>query len=126
MTDEPNYWRTYEPLGFMGRIFFVPLTVAPHTRHLSYAPTWQDSGEHWGPTIVARLPFTRRALGVGVWLRAPEIVPIRDEDAEFDAYQVVNGKVDREAWDRARATIAAQGLDPDEEMELMQAMGIFE
>lgn len=129
MTDEPtpiHYHRTYEPLGFMGRIFFVPLTTAPKTKHLSYSPTWQDTGEHWGPTVVLRLPFTRFALGVGVWLKAPTIVPIHIEDAEYDAYVAVNGPVDREQWQQAREEIAALGLDPDEEMGLMQAKGIFE
>jgi hypothetical protein len=126
MTEPITYHRTYEPLGFMGRIFFVPMIAAPGTKHLSYNPTWQDTGEHWGPTLVGRIPFTRFALGVGVWLRAPQIVPIRDEDAEYDAYVAVNGKVDRDVWLAARAEIAALGLDPDEEMALMQQRGVFE
>jgi hypothetical protein len=123
---EPHYWRTYEPFGFMGRLFFVPMTAAPKTKHLSYNPTWQDTGEHWGPTLVGRIPFTRFALGVRIWLNAPPVVPIRDEDAEYDAYVAVNGNVDRDAWQAAREQIAAQGLDPDEEMGLMQQMGVFE
>lgn len=126
MTNEPHYWRTYEPFRFAGRLFFVPMTAAPHTKFLSYAPTWQDTGEHWGPTLVARVPFTRLAIGVGVWLNAPPIVPIRNEDAEFDAYVAVNGNVDRDAWQRAREEVAAMGLDPDDEMEIMQAKGVFE
>lgn len=127
MTNEPVYNRTYEPFKFMGRLFFVPLTVAPRTSAVSYAPTWEDTGEHWGPTLVARVPFTRFALGVGVWLDAPQSIPmIRDDDAEYDAYVAVNGMVDREQWQQAREEIAAMGLDPNEEMELMQARGIFE
>lgn len=124
---EPIYRRTYEPFKFMGRLFFVPLTTAPDTDYLSYAPTWEDSGEHWGPTIVVRIPFTRRAIGVGVWLDSPKDIPmVRELDAEYDAYVAVNGKVDRDAWQYARDQIAAQGLDPSEEMGLMQAYGVFE
>src|SRR5687767_958417 len=101
MTNEPVYNRTYEPFKFMSRLFFVPLTVAPRTAAVSYAPTWEDTGEHWGPTLVARIPFTRRAIGVGVWLDAPPVVPIRDLDAEYDAYVAVNGNVPREQWEQA-------------------------
>jgi hypothetical protein len=123
---EASYNRTYEPFKFAARLFFVPLIAAPNTPAISYAPTWEDTGEHWGPTLVARLPFTRLAIGVGVWLNSPEIVPIRDEDAEYDAYVAVNGNVDKEAWRAAREEIAALGLDPDEEMALMQQKGVFE
>jgi hypothetical protein len=123
---EPSYWRTYEPFKFLGRLFFVPMTAAPRTKHLSYNPTWEDTGEHWGPTIVGRIPFTRFALGVGVWLDAPPIVPIHTEDAEFDAYVAVNGQVDRGAWQAAREEIADLGLDPDEEWALLQQRGLHE
>lgn len=119
--------RTYEPLKFLGRFFWVPLTTAPHTPAVSYTPTWEAAGEHWGPTLVFRLPLTRWAVGLGVWLDFKrEHVPVRVVDAEYDAYVAVNGVVDRERWQTARAEIAALGLDPDEEMEHMQAMGIFE
>lgn len=120
--------RTYEPLKFLGRLFWVPLRVLPNTRAVSYAPTWEDTGERWAPTIVARIPLTTYAIGVGVWLDVdPEdIVMTRDEDAEYAAYVAVNGVVDRNLWSEARKRIAAQGLDPDDEMEMMQMLGIFE
>ena len=124
--NSPHYWRAYEPLQFLGRLFVVPMTAAPKTKHLSYAPTWQDTGEHWGPTVVARIPFTRFALGVGVWLDAPPVTPIHIEDAEFDAYVAVNGQVDRDAWQQAREEIADLGLDPDEEWALLQSKGLHE
>jgi hypothetical protein len=120
--------RTYEPLKFLGRLFWVPLQVYAGTPAVSYAPTWEDTGERWAPTVVVRVPFTRLAIGLGVWLdvKPGSIVEIRDEDAEYDAYVAVNGAVPRDAWQAARRQIAAQGLDPDEEMEVMQAMGVFE
>jgi hypothetical protein len=129
---EPNYWRTYEFLKWTGlrgldRPFVVPMKAAPKTKFLSYNPTWEDTGEHWGPTLVARIPFTNRAIGLGVWLNADAsaLIPVHDTDAEYDAYVAVNGPVDRDVWDAGRAEIAALGLDPNEEMELMQAKGIF-
>lgn len=126
MTDSPMYWRTYEPLKFLGRLFWVPMTVAPHTKYLSYNPTWEDTGERWAPTLVTRIPLTRLAIGVGVWLAAPPIVPIHEDDADYDAYVAVNGQVDRGQWQAAREEVAELGLDPDEEMAYMQAKGIFE
>ena len=127
MTTQPFIRRTYEPLKFLGRLFWVPLKVTKEAPLLSYAPTWESNGERWAPTIVFRIPF-RFAIGVGVWLDVdPEsIVEIRDEQAEYDAYAAVNGKVSFDTWQAARKKIAAQGLDPDEEMEIMQALGIFE
>lgn len=125
MTESPHYWRTYEPLKFLGRFFWVPMTVAPHTEPVSYAATWEDTGERWAPTIVTRIPLTRLAIGVGIWLDAPPLMPISD-DADFDAYVAVNGSVDREEWQAAREEIADLGLDPDDEMAFMQAKGIFE
>lgn len=120
--------RTYEPLKFLGRLFWVPLRVLPNTKAVSYAPTWEESGERWGPTIVARIPLTSYAIGLGVWLDVDplDIVAIRDEDAEYAAYTAVNGPVDREEYDAARRYIASLGLDPDEEMEAMQALGLFQ
>lgn len=121
---EPTYNRTYEPLKFLGRLFFVPLTAAPKTKHLSYAPTWEDTGEHWGPTVVARIPFTRFAIGVGVWLNAPPIVAFHADDVEYDTYVAVNGQVDRDAWQRMREEIAELGLEPEDEWALMQERGL--
>lgn len=128
-----TYWRTYEFLKWtriphLHRPFLTVLPVAPKTSYFSYAPTWEDTGEHWGPTLVARVPFTRKAVGVGVWLDVDpdDVVTVHTEDAEYDAYVAVNGPVDRGQWRQARQEIAALGLDPSEEMELMQAKGVFE
>lgn len=118
--------RTYEPLKFLGRLFWVPLTVTPNVPLLSFTHTWEANGDFWGPTAVARVPLTRFAIGLGVWLNPPDIPEIRDEDAEYATYVAVNGRVPREQWQAARREIAARGLDPDEEMELMQTMGVFE
>jgi hypothetical protein len=120
--------RTYEPFKFLGRFFWVPLRVLAHTPAVSLSPTWQDSGEHWSPTLVVRIPLTKWAVGFGWWRDVPEgsIIEIHEDDAAYETYCAVNGAVSRPAWDTARRQIAAQGLDPDEEMELMQMMGVFE
>ncbi len=119
--------RTYEPLKFLGRLFWVPMHVDPHTPYASYAPTWEASGERWGPTVILRLPFSYRAIGLGLWLdyEPDSAVPVHVEDAEFDRYCVVNGPVDRVLWASVRAEIAEMGLDPDEEMALMQQKGVM-
>lgn len=119
--------RTYEPLKFLGRFFWVPLHVLPHTPALSVAPTWQEEGEQWSPTVVVRIPLTRWAVGFGWWrdVVTEEIIEVHEDDALFDAYCAVNGDVERETWDEARAKIASLGLGWDEEMELMQEMGVF-
>jgi hypothetical protein len=134
MTTSPVR-RTYEPLKFLGRLFWVPLSVAPGTSPISRASTWEPDNEHrWGPTLVVRIPLTRWAMAVGVWLDTgigdldeehAWRVQAETEDAEYDAYQAVNGPVPREVWNEARKQIAAQGLDPSEEMELMQSLGVF-
>jgi hypothetical protein len=129
MTDESTVYirRTFEPLKFLGRLFLVPLRADPKVKAVSYAPTWEANGEHWGPTLIFHIPRTPFALGVGIWLDAPEeIVAVQEEDAEYDAYVAVNGPVSRAEWSAARKSIAAMGLDPSEEMELMQNLGIFE
>jgi hypothetical protein len=119
--------RIYEPFKFLGRFFWVPLRVEPGTPGFSLTVTWEESGEYFGPTAVVRIPLTKVAIGVGVWFDPPtDIQAVHDEDAAFDAYVAVNGAVDKDSWRLARRKIAEQGLDPDEEMELMQAMGVFE
>lgn len=124
-----NYYRrTYEPLKFLGRLFLVPLHVTPRTSPVSYAPTWEEGGQHWGPTLIGRIPLTRWALGIGIWLNfdPTDVVAVHEDDAAYAAYQAVNGEVPREKWEAARRKIAEMGLNPDEEMELMQAMGVFQ
>lgn len=131
---EPSYNRTYEFLKWVGlpRPFVTPLTVAPRTKYLSYNPTWEDTGEHWGPTVVVRVPLTRRAVGFGYWLDVDpdSVVEIHTDDVEYDAYLAVNDPIERDKWlanrNRAREIIAAHGLDPEDEMALMQAYGVFE
>lgn len=125
--DTTHIRRTYEPLKFLGRFFWVPLRVLENTPAVSLAPTWQDSGEHWSPTIVVRIPLTRWAVGLGWWRDVPEgsIVEIHEDDVAFETYCAVNGEIPRESWNEARRKIAAMGLNPDDEMELMQAMGVF-
>lgn len=125
------YRRTYEPLKFtrtpLGRLFWVPLPVTSHTRAVSYSATWEDTGNRWGPTLVTRIPFTRWAVGLGVWLNAPQdVMMVHEADAEFDAYVAVNGGVSREDWNKARETVASMDLDPSDEMEIMQSLGLFE
>jgi hypothetical protein len=119
--------RTYEPLKFLGRLFWVPMKVAPQTPLVSYAPTWEADGSRWGPTLVVRLPF-RYAVGLGVWLDmdAGDVIPVHVEDAEYEMYQAINGYIPREKWQAARRKISEMGLDPDDEMELMQMIGVFE
>lgn len=123
--------RTYEPLQFLGkapgRLFWVPMRTTAGVKKVTVAPTWEENGERWARTLVLRIPFTRWAIGFGIWRDAPsEIVAVHDEDAEYATYAAVNGHVDREQWQRAREYVAAQGLDPDEEMEMLQMLGIFE
>jgi hypothetical protein len=95
---------------------------------VSYAPTWRPEGDFWGPTVVVRLPLWRYALGFGIWIdvNQEDIVAVHEDDAEYERYVEVNGLVPREQWLEARRKIAEMGLDPDEEMELMQAMGVFQ
>lgn len=123
--------RTFEPFKFLGygHLMWVPLRVAKGTPWRSLSHTWETNGERMAITYVFRLPipWLRPALGFGMWqhVHREEIVPVRDGDIEYNAYCAVNGAVSREDWDKARRVVAAQGLDPDEEMEIMQAMGIF-
>lgn len=127
--------RTYEPFRFLGRFTVIPLRAAPGTSLVSFAPTWEvEAPYRYAPTFVFRLPFGL-ALGIGWWLDTEvddltseyaQRVEIEAANAAYDAYVAVNGNVDRGAWDAARAKIAALGLDPDEEMALMQAEGVFE
>lgn len=122
-----NYHRTYEPLKFLGRLFLTPLHASRQAPLVSYAASQQDNGQFWGPTVVARVPFTSVALGVGVWLDVdPNSPMVHEDDAEYDAYTAVNGKVNRDAWQAAREEVAKLGLDPDAEMEYLQARGLFE
>lgn len=127
MTENMYVRRTYEPLKFLGRLFWVPMRVTPGTPPISYAPTWDADDSRWGPTIIVRLPF-RWAIGLGVWLDYDRnnIVAVHQEDADYDTYVAVNGPVDRAKYDAARKIVAEQGLGPDEEMEAMQALGVFE
>lgn len=120
--------RTYEPLKFLGRLFWVPLRTTSNASLASFTSSWDTEEARWGPTVVVRLPLTPYAVGVGVWLDVdPDSVQmVEEEDAAYDTYVAVNGPVDREKWAVARAEIAALGLDPDEEMDLMQARGVFE
>ena len=124
--------RTYEPLKFLGRLMFVPLSVNPRTRPISVTTTWEDSGDfRWAPTLVLRLPLSYYAFGFGVWLDSrPEdqIVVTEDEiaNADYAAFEAVNGPTDREKYDIVRAQIASQGLDPGEEMELMQMLNVMD
>jgi hypothetical protein len=122
-----NTHRTYEPLKFLGRLFWTPIPADPATPRVSYAASWQDNGQYWAPTVIARVPFTRWAVGVGVWLDAdPDAEMVHEDDAEYDAYAAVNGNVNRDAWQAAREEVAKLGLDPDAEMEYLQAQGLFE
>lgn len=122
--------RTYEPLQFLGktpgRLFWVPLRTTPGVNKVSLDHTWEENGNRWARTLILRIPFTRWAIGFGVWQDVTEeITAVHDEDAEYATYVAVNGPVDREEWQRARQYVARQGLDPDEEMEMMQMLGIF-
>lgn len=118
----------------LGRLFCVFLKVAKGSRVVSYAPTWeQDPPYRFGPTIVIRLPFGR-AVGFGFWLRTDvgslelareERAEIESANAAYDAYVAVNGEVPREEWDEVRKQISGMGLDPEEEMAIMQEMGVF-
>lgn len=127
---EPVYNRTYEIFKRVGwpRPFVTFLTVSPGTSRMSTTHTWEDTGEHFGKTVVLVIPFTRIGVGLGYWkdVDPSEIVPVHLDDAEYDAYVAVNGPVPREKWERAREVIAAQDLDPSEEMEMMQALGVFQ
>ena len=126
-SDMDHSRRTYEPLKFLGRLFWVPLPTEPKTPPVSRTSTWENNGERWAPTVVVRIPFTRKAIGLGVWLDAPQdVMMVHEADAAYDAYQVVNGQVDRAEFDRIREHVAGMGLDPDAEMEMMQGMGLFE
>lgn len=138
--------RTYEPFG--GRLFFQPLKVAKGTRPVTLSHTWEtDEPFRFSPwTVVTRIPFFRffpwtvviripfRAVAFGWWRDTPvqslpeeraEHQKKEREEAEFDAYRVVNGDVSRDEWDTARRIIADRGLDPDDEMEIMQALGVM-
>jgi hypothetical protein len=127
--------RTYEPLKFLGRLFWVPLFVRKGTPPVTYTATWEADGEYrWGPTLVVRVPLTHVAIGLGVWLDsdidsledAEAIREQEQEDIAFDVYEAVNGPTDRDKWLEARQEIADMGLDPNEEMEMMQDRGVFE
>lgn len=121
--------RTYEPLKFLGlgRPFWVPLRTTKGAPLISLAPTWEETGERFSVTLVVRAPLTQFAIGVGYWrdVDPDSVVKIHTEDAEYDTYCAVNGPVPRDQWNAARLKIAGMGLDPDEEMELMQKMGVF-
>ena len=117
------------------RFFWVGMKVAPKTRFVSYTHTWEADGQYrWAPTLVVRIPFTRQALGFGVWLdsgveslqlTAEQRKEIEEANALYAAYVAVNGHVERQEFDQARAAIAHLGLDPDEEMAMMQEEGVF-
>lgn len=120
--------RTYEPLKFLGRLFWVPMQIHPETSLVSYAPTWDAEDSRWGPTLIFRFPLTQWGFGVGIWLDHDRnsIVAVHEEDIAYDTFVAVNGPIDRARYDAARKTVAAQGMDPDQEMEAMQMLGIME
>lgn len=127
MTDLPIH-RTYEPLKFLGRLFWTPLRTTPDATHLSHTVSWDVDQSRWAPTVVVRVPFTRWAVGVGVWLDfdPSTLNVVEEEDAAYDTYVAVNGPVDRDAWRAAREEIADLGLDPEDEVAVLQSRGLFE
>lgn len=127
-------YEPFEPLRFLGRLMFVPLRVEKKTSLFSVTGTWEAEPPYrYATTRVVRLPL-RWAVGIG-WWRDTQVVDLASEEefrreleaanAAFDAYQAVNGPTDRDTWDSARRKIAEMGLDPDEEMELMQQFNVF-
>lgn len=128
--------RTFEPLKFLGRFFFIPLRMGPNAPLVSVTPSWEMEPPHrFSPTLVVRLPRLLWGVGFG-WWRDTEVVNVDEEkqarqeieaaNAAYDAYVKVNGNVPRDVWDEARQQIANLELTPDEEMECMQNLGIFE
>jgi hypothetical protein len=124
--------RTYD----VGRLFFVPLRIPKGERWIARTHTWETDGDlRFAHTLVFKLGPLPFGFGIGWWqdtdiesmvserqLRAE----VERANAEYDAYVAVNGNVDRAQWAAARRAIARRGLDPDDEMEAMQALGVFE
>lgn len=133
MDHEAHYiHRTYEPFKFLSRLTLIPLRIARGTKMFTQTVTHEaEEPYRFAPTLVVKagpLPF---GIGIGWWLDggladAADRQEEGEEDIEYNRYVAVNGHVDREKWQTARRAVARQGLSPDEEMEVMQAMGIFE
>lgn len=127
--------RSYEPFKFLSRLFFIPLRVEPGvwpvTRTYSHEV---DNQYRVGPTVVVRLPF-HWGIGIGWWMDTDidgseqwrlEQEARAQEQAAYDAFTAVNGPVDPVTWTKVRKLVAAQGLDWDEELLVMQQLGVFE
>ena len=83
-------------------------------------------------TLIIRLWPFRRALGFGWWLDSA-VRSLEDEAAmelaretlEYEQYVAVNGEVDRDEWRTVKRDLKDLNLDPEDEMALMQARGLF-
>ena len=127
---ETHIRRTFEPFKIFGdpSSFFLFMRTAKGEPIYSVTYTWEAEGRMFAPlTKVFRFPFTRFAVAWGTWfpVEPDSIVPVRYEDAEFAMYEAVNGTIDRAEWSAARKRIAAEGLDPSDEMEVLQSLGLM-
>ncbi len=127
--------RTYEPFKFLGRFFVLPLHIRQGTPWVSLTQTWETEPPYrFAHTVVIKAAVLPFGVGLGWWLDT-DVDNLEDEfmqnvesalgNSAYDAYVAVNGNVDRAQWDAARKRVAGQGLDLDDEMEVMQSLGIF-
>lgn len=127
--------RTFEPFAFLARLFFVFLRDVGNE-----APWWGRDGAQeadglyrHGPFVFLRLPG-HVIIGVGVWLDSDietmEAERRANEDRMadaigYDTLTKIGTVLTPEQYAAARRRVAAQGLDYEEELLVLQTLGLF-